>query len=181
MINSAVAKRYGQALLQIAQEKNALDVYQADLKAVVDVIAENAELRDALTSQQVAMDAKKAIVKKIFADKVDGNIVNLLCVAIDKGREEFIADIYQVYCTYADEIRNVAYADVVTAYPLTPEQETALASQLAKQSGKDVKLNISVDAILIGGLVVTFGDKVYDGTVSARLAGIKNKLHEVQF
>ncbi|MBO4949008.1 MAG: F0F1 ATP synthase subunit delta [Peptococcaceae bacterium] len=181
MMNAAVAKRYGQALLQIGQEKNSIDRYQEDLKLVVDTIENSAELKDVLTSQTVSIDEKKNIVKQIFADKVDAMVLNLLFVVVDKNREESIADIYSVFCALADEVRNIAYADVVSAYPLTEEQETALSAQLAKLSGKTVKLNVSVDASLLAGMVVTFGDKVYDGTVGARLAGMKNKLHEVQF
>ena len=181
MMNAAVAKRYGQALLQIGQEKNSIDRYQEDLKLVVDTIENSAELKDVLTSQTVSIDEKKNIVKQIFADKVDAMVLNLLFVVVDKNREESIDDIYNVFCALADEVRNIAYADVVSAYPLTEEQETALSAQLANMSGKTVKLNVSVDASLLAGLVVTFGDKVYDGTVGARLAGMKNKLHEVQF
>ena len=181
MMNAAVAKRYGQALLQIGQEKNSIDRYQEDSKLVVDTIENSAELKDVLTSQTVSIDEKKNIVKQIFADKVDAMVLNLLFVVVDKNREESIADIYSVFCALADEVRNIAYADVVSAYPLTEEQETALSAQLANMSGKTVKLNVSVDASLLAGLVVTFGDKVYDGTVGARLAGMKNKLHEVQF
>ena len=181
MMNAAVAKRYGQALLQIGQEKNSIDRYQEDLKLVVDTIENSAELKDVLTSQTVSIDEKKNIVKQIFADKIDTMVLNLLFVVVDKNREESIDDIYNVFCALADEVRNIAYADVVSAYPLTEEQETALSAQLANMSGKTVKLNVSVDASLLAGLVVTFGDKVYDGTVGARLAGMKNKLHEVQF
>ena len=181
MMNAAVAKRYGQALLQIGQEKNSIDRYQEDLKLVVDTIENSAELKDVLTSQTVSIDEKKNIVKQIFADKVDAMVLNLLFVVVDKNREESIDDIYNVFCALADEVRNIAYADVVSAYPLTEEQETALSAQLANMSGKTVKLNVSVDASLLAGMVVTFGDKVYDGTVGARLAGMKNKLHEVQF
>ena len=181
MMNAAVAKRYGQALLQIGQEKDSIDRYQEDLKLVVDTIENSAELKDVLTSQTVSIDEKKNIVKQIFADKVDAMVLNLLFVVVDKNREESIDDIYNVFCALADEVRNIAYADVVSAYPLTEEQETALSAQLANMSGKTVKLNVSVDASLLAGLVVTFGDKVYDGTVGARLAGMKNKLHEVQF
>ena len=47
-------------------------------------------------------------------------------------------------------------------------------------SGKDIRLNVSVDGALLGGVRVTFGDKVYDGTATARLLGMKNKLQEVQ-
>ena len=181
MMNAAVAKRYGQALLQIGQGKDSIDRYQEDLKLVVDTIENSAELKDVLTSQTVSIDEKKNIVKQIFADKIDTMVLNLLFVVVDKNREESIDDIYNVFCALADEVRNIAYADVVSAYPLTEEQETALSAQLANMSGKTVKLNVSVDASLLAGLVVTFGDKVYDGTVGARLAGMKNKLHEVQF
>ena len=64
MMNSAVAKRYGQALLQIGQEKNSIDQYQDDLKAVVDTIENNAELKEILISQTVSNDTKKAIVNR---------------------------------------------------------------------------------------------------------------------
>lgn len=181
MINKAVAKRYGQALLQIGQEKNCIDQYQDELKQVVDTIDNNAELKEILISQTVSSDKKKEIVKQVFGSQVDKNIMNLLFVVIDKNREEFLSAIYEAFCSYADEVRNIAFADVVSAYPLTEEQETALSTQLANMSGKTVKLNVSVDASLLAGMIVTFGDKVYDGTISARLAGMKNKLHEVQF
>ena len=181
MMNAAVAKRYGQALLQIGQEKDCIDRFQDELKAVVDTIENNAALKEILISQTVGSDKKKEIVKQLFANQADQNIINLLYVVIDKNREAFIADIYDAFCAYADEVRNIAYADVVSAYPLTAEQEAALSAQLASASGKKVNLNVSVDESLLAGMIVRFGDKVYDGTVGARLAGMKNKLQEVQF
>ena len=59
MINAAVAKRYGQALLQIGQEKNCIDKYQEDLKLVADTLAENAGLEEILISQTISSDRKK--------------------------------------------------------------------------------------------------------------------------
>ena len=46
MMNTAVAKRYGQALLQIGQEKNCIDQFQAELNMVADTIDNNAELKE---------------------------------------------------------------------------------------------------------------------------------------
>lgn len=181
MMNAAVAKRYGQALLQIGQEKNSIDKLQNDLKQVVDTINTHAELKDILISQTVSGDKKKAVVKQLFEGNVDAMILNFLNVVVDKNREEFIADIYDAYCEYADEVRNIAYADVVSAYPLTDDQASALSAQLEKMSGKTVKLNVSVDESLLAGMIVTFGDRVYDGTVGARLAGIRKNLQEAQF
>ena len=52
-MNAAVAKRYGQALLQIGQEKNSIDRYQEDLKLVVDTIENSAELKDVLKAMNL--------------------------------------------------------------------------------------------------------------------------------
>lgn len=181
MMNSAVAKRYGQALLQIGQEQNAIDTYQQQLQMVVDTIGNNSELNSVWTAREIDRETKIKVVKELFDGKVSATIINLLCVVIEKSREKFIGDIYAMYVVFADEARNVAYADVVSAYPLSTEEEEKIAAQLAKMTGKNVKLLVSVDNSLVGGIVVKFGDRVYDGSVAARLQGMKNKLQEVQF
>ena len=117
MMNTAVAKRYGQALLQIGQEKNAIDQYQDELKLVVDTIDNNAELKEILISQTVSSDKKKAIVKDLFGAQTDKNIMNLLYVVIDKNREEYLASIYETYCAYADEVRDILPGLEGTATP----------------------------------------------------------------
>lgn len=180
MINQAVAKRYGKALLQIALENNALDAYQQDLETVVQTIEESHDLDAIWLGKEFDNETRKKVVKELFDSKVNQNIVNLLCVIVDKGREPFVRDVLEMYKKYADEARNVAYADVVSAYPLTAEQEASIAQGLGKMSGKDIRLNVSVDNTLLGGVKVTFDDKVYDGTATARLLGMKNKLQEIQ-
>ena len=177
MMNSAVAKRYGQALLQIGQEHNAVDSFKDDFKSVVDTIQNNSELSTVWNSQEIDRETKIKVVKELFNGKVAPQVINLLCVVAEKGREEFIGDIYEMYVVFADEAKNVAFADVVSAYPLTAEQEETIASQLAKKTGKDVKLTVTVDSSLVGGIVVKFGDEVFDGSVAARLQGKIGRAH----
>lgn len=181
MMNQAVAKRYGRALLDLGQEQNAIDQYQEDLQMVVDTITNNDELSAIWNGKEFTNEAKINIVKAIFAGKVTENIINLLCVIIEKGREKHISEINSMYCIFADEVRKIAYADIISAYPLTGDQEEAIKKQLAKKTGKEIRLNTSVDSSLVGGIMIKFGDKVYDGTVAARLEGMRKKLQEVQF
>lgn len=181
MINQAVAKRYGKALLQIALENDALDAYQKDLEAVVETLEQNQELAAVWEGKEFDNETRKRVVKELFDGQVNQNIVNLLCVVVDKGREPFVGDILEMFKKYADDARNIAYADVVSAYPLTAEQESSIANGLSKMAGKEIRLNTAIDSSLLGGIKVTFGDKVYDGTATARLLGMRNKLQEVQF
>lgn len=181
MRTQAVAKRYGQALLQIASEQNLIDRYQEELGTVVETITGSSELTTVWHGKEYDNGTKIKVVKELFSGKVSENIVNLLCVVVEKGREENIAGIFEMYKIYADEARNISYADVVSAYPLTAEQIATITTKLAQKTGKDVRLTTMVDPNLVGGMMVKFGDRVYDGTVTARLQGLKNKLQEVQF
>ena len=178
MMNSAVAKRYGKALLQIAQENDSVDAYQKDLELVVDTIAQDAELNAVWIGKEYGNETKIQVMKSIFGDKVSANVVNLLCVVVNKGRESSLADILAMYKVFADEARNIAYAEVISAFALTEAQEAALVKKLSEVTGKDMKLSVTVDPSVVGGLCVKYGDKVYDGTVAARLNGLKNNLLE---
>ena len=136
MMNSAVAKRYGQALLQLAQEKNAVDQYQEELQLAVETIEGNEELSHVWNGKEFDNETKIKVVKEVFAGKVSAHIVNLLCIVIGKGRESYLADILAMYKAYADEARNVAYAEVVSAFELTDEQNEAIKQALSQKTGK---------------------------------------------
>lgn len=179
MMNSAVAKRYGQALLQLAQEHNTVEKYQEELQLAVDTITGSPELDHVWNGKEFDNETKIKVVKEVFTGKVSAHIVNLLCIVISKGRESYLADILAMYKVYADEVRNVAYAEVVSAFELTDEQNEALKQALAQKTGKDIKLSVTVDKSLLGGMKVKFGDTVYDGTAIARLNGLRQSLLEV--
>ncbi|MFT6224827.1 MAG: F-type H+-transporting ATPase subunit delta, partial [Paracoccaceae bacterium] len=54
-----------------------------------------------------------------------------------------------------------------------------LAETLKSQTGKDVKLNMTVDTALIGGLVVKVGSKMIDSSIRSKLANLQNIMKEV--
>ncbi|MFM9134003.1 MAG: ATP synthase F1 subunit delta, partial [bacterium] len=60
-------------------------------------------------------------------------------------------------------------AEVRVAQPLTEEQERRLAEALTRLKGRRVRLNVAVDPDVLGGVHVTVGDEVIDGTVASRL------------
>ena len=60
-------------------------------------------------------------------------------------------------------------AEVRVAAPLTEEQSRRLAAALSSLKGRTVRLNVAVDPAVLGGVMVTIGDEVIDGTVASRL------------
>ena len=70
-------------------------------------------------------------------------------------------------------------AEVTAAAKLTKAQQDALAKTIKNAVGKDVKLNVSVDDALIGGLVVKVGSRMVDTSIRTKLASLQNAMKEV--
>jgi F-type H+-transporting ATPase subunit delta len=72
-------------------------------------------------------------------------------------------------CELAARQRERVVAEVRVATPLTEEQSRRLAAALSSLKGRTVRLNVAVDPAMLGGVMVTIGDEVIDGTVASRL------------
>lgn len=181
MNNKTVAKRYAQALLQIAQERNELDQYEQELNDLLATINGDEHLTHIWFSERILTDDKKQVFRELFSGKVSDKIINLLFILIDKNREAFLPDIFKEYKRLADISRNIVDAEVRSAAQLTAKDFAELEKKLSAMTGKNVRVKVEIDPSLIGGLVVRIGDKVIDGSVIKRLAVMKKKLNEIQF
>ncbi|MEZ0341731.1 F0F1 ATP synthase subunit B/delta [Mycobacterium sp. pV006] len=69
--------------------------------------------------------------------------------------------------------RGEAVAQVTAAAELSDEQRTRLTEVLSRIYGTDVSVQLDVDPDLLGGLLITVGDEVIDGSISSRLAAAR--------
>ena len=72
----------------------------------------------------------------------------------------------------------MAEAQVRVPAALEAAEEDRLREALEARTGKKLRLRITVDPSLIGGLVVRIGDTVYDGSVRYRLDALRTRMHE---
>ncbi len=64
---------------------------------------------------------------------------------------------------------HVEEAAVVSAFPLTGEQQRALQARLKEKLGRTVKVTYGTDERLVAGLTITLGNLVVDGSLATRL------------
>jgi F-type H+-transporting ATPase subunit delta len=67
-------------------------------------------------------------------------------------------------------------ANVSVTRPLTQAQIRRLQAGLNAVYGRELRINITVDPSLVGGVRVQVGDEVVDSTVVTRLAELRRKL-----
>ena len=67
-------------------------------------------------------------------------------------------------------------ARVESAAPLEPAERASLEEALARRYGRVVETAFAVEPALIGGLRLTVGSDVYDGSIRGRLDALENHL-----
>jgi F-type H+-transporting ATPase subunit delta len=186
LIQNVVARRYADALLKAARESDQVDQVLSDWELVMSFLKQDPRLGEMLRHQRLSTCCKRDIVRELWGDRVSRLFLGFLELIIDKRRERYLADIYEVFTGKVRQLRNIAIAEVRTAFTLDEQSQSDLVKALSKLTGKQIELRVSVVPELIGGLAVKIGDRVIDGSavkrlqlLGARLVGRSNGKLEV--
>lgn len=178
MINKTIARRYAQAIFDIAREQNAVEKFNQDLKTIVNLIEKNEAIKKFIYGRLVPAEAKKEIIGKILTGEMNQMVVNFIYLILDKSRENYLTGIVDVFDVLAAEEKKIIPAQVLTAIPLTDDQLKKLEEKLSQITKQNVKAQITVEPSLIGGMAVRIGDIVYDGSIVKQLGLLKEHLQQ---
>lgn len=173
-----LALRYARAFADVA-EAAGLDpaVAQQQLQDFADTLAESRELREFLANPSIEMPQKLKVVDALAARLGTGQQVrNFIAVILDHHRISELDEIRGEYRKIADAHAGAVEATITSARALSPEQRAELEAQVAKLAGAKVRASYVEDPTLLGGAVVQIGSTIYDGSVRAQLAQLKQKL-----
>ena len=94
---------------------------------------------------------------------------NFLALLAHNARLPLLPEIAVQYQELRAEAEHIADVEVSSAQALSGEQSAALKGALERRLGRAVRLHETVDASLLGGAVVRFGDFVVDGSLRRRV------------
>jgi F-type H+-transporting ATPase subunit delta len=149
----------------------------AELRAFEATLSESVALHNALVTPAVPAARKRAVVGRI-ADllKLSRITRNILYVLVDHRRIGLLSGIVAEFEQVIDARLGFARAEVSSPSELNEAQRRALDAQLARLTGKRIRMRFSIDPALIGGAVARIGSTVYDGSVRAQLATLERRL-----
>ena len=174
-----VATRYAGALLESAHELGVVDSVAESYAAVLAIVKDRRDLGIFIESPQVATQEKKDLLRNVFGEHVEPVLLHFFYLLLDKNRIENTGDIGEVFARLVEAERGVIRAQVVTAIDLPADLEEKLGARLNEITGKTVIMEKCVDHAVIGGVKVTLGDKVLDGTVRTNLDLLRKTLEKV--
>ncbi|MFC1904308.1 ATP synthase F1 subunit delta [Chloroflexota bacterium] len=168
------AKRYAQAVFEIALEKKELDRWQSDLGNIAR-LGEDATVIAYLESPKFHVEDKARLLSERFGE-INPLALNLVYLLLAKGRLSMIGDIADEYQRLLDSYRGIEPAEITTAVPLDDEDKSRLAERFGAVINKKVVLKSEVDPSLVGGIIARFGGKLLDGSTHSQLLALKREL-----
>jgi F-type H+-transporting ATPase subunit delta len=175
MAETTVARRYAQAVFGLAKDHNQLDEWDADLATIAQTL-QQPDLRAALASVKAPFSVKRELVERVFGGSIRPLAQNFLLLLIQRGRLDLLDAIIAYYRELVDEERGIARARVTTAVPLDDTERERVAQRLAAITGKQIRLETTVDPSILGGLIARIGDKLIDGSARTRLVALRRRL-----
>ena len=172
---TTIARPYAEAAFRLAQEGNALPVWSQMLRFVSSVIS-TPEMALALDNPRLSAPEKESLLLSVVGDKLDPLGRNFVRVLIEADRIGVLPQIASLFEDLRNSAEGVANALIESAFPLSDAQLAQVKAALEKRFGKKIETSVAVEPALIGGVRITVGDTVIDGSVQAKLDAMATQL-----
>lgn len=176
MRTSDVAEAYARTLFELATLADSVDETDVGMGTLVGTVRGELELREALTDTGVPVEAKRAVLREIFGASVTPEALAIATVVVERGHSALLPDVARLFGEIAEKERGIVAASVTTAVPLDDALRASLTEKLAASLGRPVSLRETVDASILGGVVIKVAGRVLDGSVASQLDGVRRAL-----
>ena len=179
-ISTGIAERYATAVFELAKGGNQLSDLERDVDTLDAAVTESADFRDLIHSPVYSRDAQGRAISAL-ADEMglSATVGNTLRLMATKRRLFVLPQLVAALRAQIAAEKGEVTADVRSAKEMNDDQRNSLAETLKKAVGKDVKMNVTVDERLIGGLIVKVGSKMIDTSIASKLSALQNSMKEV--
>ncbi len=166
-------ERYAAAVLEIAHAEGDADRITEELYRVAQAVDANPELHDTLADPRVPMERRHSVVADVLEGRVADSTISLVTFLIMVGRSNEMREIATRALELAAAREEEVLAEVRSAVALDAATVERLTAKLVEATGRKVRVSVTIDPSLIGGIVARVGDTVFDGSVLSRLKELR--------
>ncbi len=175
-VNHKLSKRYARALLSLALEYDAAARCDNDMKLLVTDLSSHKELLTLLKSPLVRISKKIRMMDLLFKNRVDPLTLSYIRLVVRKQRGAILTLIAEAYRIAYKAHMGIETVRITTADELTDQIREKAMAVAAGMTDLEIEFEESVDADIIGGFVLTFGETRYDASLRSRLRQVRKHL-----
>jgi len=168
-----------QALLEVAEREGQVDEVEDQLFRFSRILDAQPRLAILLGDYAAPAEGRIALLRKVLDSSsvsVNKMAIALLSQTVELLRGEPAEEAMNFLTEVAVARRGEIVAQVSAAAELSYAQRTRVTEVLSRIYGHPVTVQLEIDPALLGGLSITVGDEVIDGTLASRLAAAKAQL-----
>ncbi|MEO5997940.1 MAG: ATP synthase F1 subunit delta [Chitinophagaceae bacterium] len=179
MQNPRLAGRYAKSIIDLAVEKDQLDVVYNDMMYLQGICKSSREFVNLLKSPIIKGDKKRQIVDIVSKGKVGVLTASFNELMIKKGREQYLPEIVDAFIDMYNDIKGIYKVKLTTAQTVSDELKQSIIDKFAATTTlKHIELEAKVDEALVGGFVLEFNNKLVDASILRDLKDIKKQFQD---
>jgi F-type H+-transporting ATPase subunit delta len=172
---TTLARPYAKAAFEYAIAANKLQSWFEALE-VLAAVAGHDQIKKGFGASGFTVEQKASMFVDVCGEQLDENVRNFIRMLATNKRLALLPYIRDLFAKMKAQQEKTIEVEVTAAYELPVDLINKLAQSLSAKLNRSVSVNSSVDASLLGGVVIHTGDMVIDGSVRGRLAKLAEAL-----
>ncbi len=172
-LSGSAARRYAEALLEVATAENGVPSYQASLRRLREAVG--ADTLRWLRDRRVPIGRRREVLEAAIASEPRA-VRAVLLLLLERDRLGLLPGIGAAYDELVDRREGIVTATITTPVDLDAPHRDELVKRLEAASGKRIRASFAVDPALLGGAMIQLGDRLIDSSVRAQLDAMRAQL-----
>lgn len=173
--NITIARPYAEAIFDLAHGTGKLDDWASSL-GIMAQVAQHPDMHTAIANPNLPADQLYGLFAAACGDSLSAEAQNLVRVLIENRRLTLVPEIKDMFEGLKRESESQVEAHITSAFPMDEAQVQTLVKDLEARFKRKVQPQVAVDSSLIGGVRISVGDEVIDGTVRGKLSAMASAL-----
>ena len=165
---ATIARPYAEAVFGLAERAGAFAPWLAML-ATMARLAANPDMRSCISNPNLGAKQLYDLFIELCKEDFPADARNFVRVLIANDRLALLPEIHQQFIELKNQLEGVVEAEIRTAFPLDNAQINGLVADISRRLKRRVQPRVVLDRELIGGVRITTGDEVIDGSVRGKL------------
>ena len=171
--------RYAKAMLDVAEQANAVESVCADLAEVRRWLEAAPAFHVFAACDRIGSreERLRALLELARAAGLGRQTAEFLARVEGAKSLEHLGEILDEFERLRRERAGVVRAEIVSARPLAAEQKAELVRRLDRgRDGRQLEISYKEDPGILGGFVARIGEQIHDYSVSGRLARLRRRI-----
>lgn len=179
MLNPRLAGRYAKSLVDLAIERDQLQVVHDDMQYLGAIMKQSRKFLTLLQSPVVSSERKSKILDALTTNKISDLTKTFTHLLISKNREFYLPEIVKAYIEQYNVIKGIHKVKLTTALEVSDEVKNSIVNKIkADTNVNNIEIETLVKPELIGGFVLEFNNNLVDASIQRDLRDVKKQFDQ---